>query len=218
LANSLTVAKNGASFSPQDTQRAVLAASRGDKGLPEITEVVEAARRLATLTGQSLTDAVGALQLTGITQGSPDRAIASALSLAEDRVVSTGDLAFRERNLKGSALVGSITQGMAKQAQVGMAEQGNIYSAQESLTRQFIETVNPAMIMHADALRENSTKLEALNRGLKDMSFSQKSLDWLLTVFGSTSTMRATRDATNREIGYLGEFNNSNGPLPVIGK
>jgi hypothetical protein len=213
LAKSLTVArKGGTSFSAQDTQAAVLAASRGGAGVSDTRETVEAARRLATLSGQGLAESVKAIQEAGMTSGGANQAIATALSLLEDRRVTTADVSTREMYLRESATAGVINQGRATQARTGLAEQGNLGLSIETLTRQLIDVQAPLINLQADAFRENSIKLDALTNALSEQGAFWRIFDRLTNGVNSLSAnvAQAQRDLT-------GGRTDPAGSIPLMG-
>lgn len=162
--------KGGTSFGITDTQGAVIEAQRGGRGLDATRQIVEAARRLATLSGTGLQEAVKQLQDVGFRGGDGNVAISRALSVSESRRVTAEEVARREANLAGSSVAGTIQQGRALQARTGLAEQGNLSMSIEALTRQFIDVQNPLLNLQADAYRESATKMDALKQALDKQS------------------------------------------------
>jgi hypothetical protein len=173
-------------------------------------ETVEAARRLATLSGQGLAESVKAIQEAGMTSGGANQAIATALSLLEDRRVTTADVSTREMYLRESATAGVINQGRATQARTGLAEQGNLGLSIETLTRQLIDVQAPLINLQADSFRENSTRLEALRSALDKQSPLVTAIDRLWNGVNSLSGQYAQsqRDLTGGVTDTRGEIRN----------
>lgn len=186
-------AKGGTSFGITDTQGAVLDAQRGGRGLDATRQIVEAARRLATLSGTGLQEAVKQLQDVGFRGGDGNVAIGRALSVSESRRVTAEEVARREANLAGSSVAGDIRAGRALQARTGLAEQGNLGLSIEALTRQFIDVQNPLINLQADAYRENSTKLEALKQALDEQGPLWRAFDRLTNGINSLSGQYAAQ-------------------------
>ena len=200
-------AKGGTSFGITDTQGAVLDAQRGGRGLDATRQIVEAARRLATLSGTGLQEAVKQLQDVGFRGGDGNAAISRALSVREERRITAEEVARREANLAASATVGTIQQGRGLQARTGLADQANLGMSIESLTRSLIETQNPAMIMNSELLKENSVRLASLEKALDSLGVVEKTIDWLM-YFSGDGSLRGQRDEANRAVGNVGYVGN----------
>ena len=208
LAKDATVSgKGGTSFGITDTQGAVLEAQRGGRGLEATRQIVEAARRLATLSGTGLQEAVKQLQDVGFRGGDGNTAISRALSVREDRRITAEEVARREANLAASATVGTIQQGRGLQARTGLADQANLGMSIESLTRSLIETQNPAMILNSELLKENSVRLASLEKALDSLGVVEKTIDWLM-YFSGDGSLRGQRDEANRAVGNVGHVGN----------
>ena len=213
MAKQMAVAgKGGTSFGVTDTQTAVLAASKGGAGFTETRDMVEAARRLATLSGNTLTESVKALQESGMGSVGVEQAIANALSTIEDRRILVGDVKTREMYLRESSTAATIQQGRSIQAKTGIAEQGNLGLSIETLTRQLIDVQAPLINLQSDAFRENSTKVDALKQMLDAQSPIVTALDRLWNGVNSLSGQYAQsqRDLT-------GGRTDSMGSIPVVG-
>lgn len=180
LANKLTVAApRGMSFSAADTQAAVLKAAERDITVQGVSATVEAARKLATLTGDSLAASVAELQKFG-RLGTGNDAIAAILSQREGASVTSLTVENRLRAVEQSKVAQEVIGGRRMQAMTSLAEQEKLPFAMEALTRQFVEVQQPLMMLQADAIKENTLKLQALGEALSEQGAFMRFLDMMV--------------------------------------